>query len=711
MSERYPAHSATLVGAAAVCGAAGTLDGFVAALRAGSAPATVVAAIALCTGLWAVAGLAGFFLWSAGWRVSRGPGGWTEQLAEWRDAASNRWATSGSDEDRQFIGKQLATATAFGCWLAGSVILTAHLIENRHGAYLIATASVVGSVALAVGALWLRAALARVTTKLPLLSTRRVLVAASVALASGVLLLTVTQSPLLLSLGVPTWLSLALTALAAAAFGPRIARRVPRPAAALVAVVGIATALTLAGATSSAARSAVVTRSTGAGVLLAQLQSLTDFDHDGAAYLPAFEDCGPFDPEIGPLVSEKAVDGIDSNCDGEDAPPQGLALEWPATGAVQLPGDKPDLVLITVDAWRADSTGFTGGTHEATPNLDAFAKQGVVFANAWSQDSGTAPALWSLMAGKTPFQTRLEYSKRFPPPLAADQPTLAEQLTSGGYRTTARLCGEMFGKKHWGIDRGFADFREVCGKRQGPLAASTVVEAQRALRALRAQKQPFFLWVHVFDPHRPYVDHADLNRPNSPWGRYLEEVEYVDRSLVPLLEELRNGPRRTVVAITADHGENFGQHGNDAHARTLYREVTHVPLVMWGTGISPERHESPVAVSDVNPTFLALAHLPTGESTMTSQATVLYGAKPAADRLVFQENSYSRPRRHVKGLVGRGHHLIYDMTNSTWELYDLVADHEEKHDLVGTGLPIENELRATMRRFVQTTRLPAQLIE
>jgi uncharacterized sulfatase len=115
-------------------------------------------------------------------------------------------------------------------------------------------------------------------------------------------------------------------------------------------------------------------------------------------------------------------------------------------------------------------------------------------------------------------------------------------------------------------------------------------------------------------------------------------------------------------------------------------------------------------VHDIAPTWLDLAGLPIPEEmTARSLGRVLLGEPAPSQRLVFQENSYSRPRRDAKGVIRGPYHFILDVTNGASELYDMEADPLEKNNLVGRGLPAEHELRSAIRAFLPSTHVPAQL--
>ena len=181
--------------------------------------------------------------------------------------------------------------------------------------------------------------------------------------------------------------------------------------------------------------------------------------------------------------------------------------------------------------------------------------------------------------------------------------------------------------------------------------------------------------------------------------------------LLDALDEVAKDYDRPLFTIfSADHGENFDEHGSDPHARNLYRIVTQVPKLVHGPGIEPGRIDPPVALNDVYPTVLDLAGIDIPQaSTMVSQVPVYYGAEPDEDRMVFQENSYSRPRRHTRAVVWRRYHYIMDLTTNSNELYDYVDDPIERNNLIGTGLIEERIMRQALVRFLQTSTIPEGL--
>ena len=486
-------------------------------------------------------------------------------------------------------------------------------------------------------------------------------------------------------------------------------RRISLPIWTILPVVALTAGLIVVGSGNSQVRSGLPEYGLTSRYLHATLLKLSDFDGDRFASAPFGRDCGPFDAGINPAQRENPGNGIDENCDGLD---ELLTVSiFPEHGTQLTVTEQPNLILVTVDSLRADHLGFMGYELDTTPQLDRIAEQAAVFTRAYSQDSGTGPSFWSLMNGKTPFQVTLSDSHPFPPVIGPEETTLAEHLTEAGYATRAVLCGYVFNDRRWNIRRGFDEYLEVCGRRQEFLAADTADRAIAVLEETGEGEAPFFMWVHFYDPHHDYADHPGSDFGTDTIATYDEEIRYTQEHLARFVDEARQTTGRdTYIAISADHGENFNEHGRAPHARNLYINVTHVPLLLLGPSIQPSRLESPVALNDVFPTFLELAgvQIPS-ETTHGSLVGAMNGEPVNQNRYVFQENSYSRPRRDVKAVIWDQYHLLLDLTQDSVELYDIVADPAETDNLVGRGLEVESQLLEVLQAFLQTTNTPDEL--
>lgn len=382
--------------------------------------------------------------------------------------------------------------------------------------------------------------------------------------------------------------------------------------------------------------------------------------------------------------------------------------------------------MVVVDTLRADALGVHGSP-VPTPVMDGLAQAGVRFETALAPAPETAPSQATLFTGQDPLRHGVTRNGRSLPDGAE---TLAEVLKSQGFATAAFVSSFVLDSR-FGWDQGFDlyDARfEWSGSKirlervpgtvglwdgfriDGGFDRDAVATTIAARDWLRAAPEPFFLFVHYFDPHDPYeppphaaaatatapidLSHRSfLDYPPAEIERhiraYLGEVQHVDHAIGQLLLPLRvrGLEDRTLVVLTADHGEGLGQHGWMHHAVHLYREQVRVPLVFVMPGLpSGASVATPVALHEVAPTVLDLLGVPIPDSfTGHSLASaVRRGAEPEA-RPVFGYRarrtgaSFATERWSVRTERMR---YIRD-ADGTIELYDLDADPFELHDLSG----------------------------
>ena len=289
-----------------------------------------------------------------------------------------------------------------------------------------------------------------------------------------------------------------------------------------------------------------------------------------------------------------------------------------STPAPPPPGPH-DVVLVTIDTLRADHVGAYGYHRDTTPGLDRIARDGVRFANAASVSSWTMPAHASILTGLEPAEHGLQTSLNALPESAR---TLGEILGDAGYET-AGFVSHVYMTERYGFGAGLAHFDDTAAKRapQTPVSQTVVDRVLAWLdgRRSRGDERPFFLWVHLFDPHwdyipppphdtafdadyegtidgkyrslAPFIKEGPYYDPNAVLAtRDLEhllalydgEIAYTDAQLQRLWRRLEDDGTlsRTVIAIASDHGEEFMEHGSlEGHQWTLYDEVVMVPLV------------------------------------------------------------------------------------------------------------------------------------
>jgi HEAT repeat protein len=325
------------------------------------------------------------------------------------------------------------------------------------------------------------------------------------------------------------------------------------------------------------------------------------------------------------------------------------------------------VLLVTIDALRADRVFArkTDGSPLA-PTIASLALQGVHFARAYAQAPHSSYSIASLHTGEYLHETVS---------LGQGQPldTIADVLARAGYRTAALYTngiffteGERLGayREH---DFGFhrADHTDRRADDQCEAAMREIDET------VRLGEPPSFLWVHFFDTHEPYGGEGSTARE-----RYDSAVSHVDAALARLLSHARARLRNPlVVAIAADHGEEFGEHGGVYHGSTLYEEQVRVPLVVVAPGLPTRRVETAVELVDTAETLLALVAVP--------RATTMRGRDLRG--LAFGEDREARSifsAVNTKTMVLAGHEkLIADLRYGTNELFDLALDPNERENL------------------------------
>ncbi|MDQ3171890.1 MAG: sulfatase, partial [Acidobacteriota bacterium] len=212
------------------------------------------------------------------------------------------------------------------------------------------------------------------------------------------------------------------------------------------------------------------------------------------------------------------------------------------------------MLLVTIDTLRADRLGAYGYKAARTPVLDALAARGVRFADATAHVPLTHPSHAAIMTGRYPGAFGIKLNAMTP--LPADAVTMAERFRAAGYATGA-VVGSVILDEAYGMSQGFESYDDRIATPSGDYALSTLQRragevTDRALAWLKGRQEPWFLWVHYYDPHLPYD--APQTTPAMA-NAYDREVAYVDQQLGRLLQGLDTA--RTLVAVTSDHGEGL----------------------------------------------------------------------------------------------------------------------------------------------------------
>src|ERR1700680_1162639 len=335
-----------------------------------------------------------------------------------------------------------------------------------------------------------------------------------------------------------------------------------------------------------------------------------------------------------------------------------VAAQRPKAPLRRSPSQHPNVILITLDTTRADRMGFLGSKRGLTPNLDAMARQGIVFTRAYSHVPLTTASHATILTGTYP---QFNHVNDFGVPLSPKLPYLPDLLHQHGYQTGAfvgSLILDPLDGTAPGFDRGFDVYDAgVPRPRHGADRYKTVerraeVVVNHALGWLsQAANKPVFLWVHLYDAHDPYA-------PPSPYQErfasqpYDGEIAYADACVGKLLDALRKHGLydETLIAVMADHGESLGAHGESTHGVFLYDETLHVPLLIKLplNRAAGRRVETRAGLVDVAPTILGAAGVtppaemqgqsllepkaavdPNGSATVSSHAVASQEDRPA----------------------------------------------------------------------------------
>jgi arylsulfatase A-like enzyme/tetratricopeptide (TPR) repeat protein len=381
-------------------------------------------------------------------------------------------------------------------------------------------------------------------------------------------------------------------------------------------------------------------------------------------------------------------------CGGDRSPePPPPASE---TGGGPFELEDLNVILITIDTLRSDRVSCYGPGRVETPVMDGFAREGVRFSNASSTVPFTLPAHTSILTGLYPPGHGVRENVGYT--VDDELTTLAEALSTGGWSTAAFVSAFVLDSR-WGIAQGFdryfddfdlSTFDEAPNlsavQRSGDL---TIAEAERWLDE-RNEAAPFFLWLHLYDPHDPYTPPEPyLSRhPNRP---YDGEVAYTDALLGGFRRSLeeRGLLEDSLVVLTSDHGEGLGDHGESSHGFFIYDSTIHVPLIIRPPGGAAGGGVVDTAVSHVDlfPTILDVVGIePPQPVHGRSLLPLMKGQEAGWDREVYAESLY--PLLHygwapLRSVRTDRHKLI---SAPRPEVYDLRVDPKETRDL-SSGRP------------------------
>jgi arylsulfatase A-like enzyme len=407
-------------------------------------------------------------------------------------------------------------------------------------------------------------------------------------------------------------------------------------------------------------------------------------------------------------------------------PALGLAVSLAAAaagGGCDRPGSgpPPNVLLVTLDTTRADRLGCYGYARATSPHLDALAAESILFVRALATSSWTLPSHASLFTGKFP----TSHGARLDPDgplvladaiaapaeirargLAPGEATLAQRLAEAGWATAAVVGGPWL-LRPFGLAKGFAVYDDAGITDQGGRRADAVTDA--ALRWLDAPREgPFFLFLNYFDPHFPYDPPEPFAsafmmrgiRPDPSWRPHFEalydaEILFMDAHVGRLLEGLRARGLwdATLIAVTSDHGELLGEHGEWGHRRSLHEELLRIPLLVKPAGPPRpgRRDESPVQILDLHALILEAAGLPLPEDAQGQ-------APPRVRHPILAEVTQTDATGAVESwqALWEGRFKTLRSSAGHRQLFDLEADPGERANLLEGDRAREREAMARL---------------
>jgi len=387
--------------------------------------------------------------------------------------------------------------------------------------------------------------------------------------------------------------------------------------------------------------------------------------------------------------------------------------------ALGAAGERPNVILITLDTTRADRMGFLGSTRGLTPNLDGLAKQGIVFPRAYSQVPLTSPSHITILTGTYP---QFNHVNDFGMPLAKTLPYLPQILHDRGYRTAAFVGSVILDPKSGavpGFDRGFDTYdarfetQQAGGDRYQSLEHRAADVVNAALQWLKDHPRgPCFLWIHLFDPHAPY-DPPEPFKTKFTANPYDGEIAYTDAAVGTLLDQLRAHKLfdGTLIAVMADHGEAFGEHGERSHGIFLYDETIHVPLLfkMPAKQFAGTRVEARASLVDVVPTILQTLGFLVPKTVQGRSLVSLMRPAPGAmlksnsERPSYAETDYPYRDFGWSSLRSLRTDKYLFVEAPRKELYDQTADPQAAHDLSSSAPAIAQTLSGRLQDFRKKT--------
>src|SRR3989338_757223 len=394
------------------------------------------------------------------------------------------------------------------------------------------------------------------------------------------------------------------------------------------------------------------------------------------------------------------------------------------------------VILITIDTLRADHLSCYGYRRNTSPNIDNISKEGVFFQNAVASSSFTPPSMATIFTSKYPSSHGVKHgvfkkNKVFNQEVLSDSiQTLAEILKENGYATYGFHTNPHLSKE-FGFAQGFDFFNQF-----------TFYDALELNSEILRNKDKiksggkYFLWVHYFDPHWPYLkrtpwikkyssfksdkeDETEYADPPEKFSnaknlknnrellsyiiaRYDSEINFVDRYVGELLQFFKP-EKNTLVIITSDHGEEFFEHDEFTHGHQLYEESIKVPLIIYAPSKFPAgvKIREQVGIIDIMPTILDILKIKSRQKLSGESLLPLISGNKKEERILYSE--LARGGKDSVSARFKNWKYIYDVKENKDELYDLNSDHGERDNIASVNEMIVKDFQSKVKGLLSSS--------
>jgi len=430
-------------------------------------------------------------------------------------------------------------------------------------------------------------------------------------------------------------------------------------------------------------------------------------------------------------IAAVALAGLQCGCSGgkrETSPPSTSrptkrAASPAAMEKIRAGAEETNLIVIVLDAARADHCGAYGYQRDTTPNIDALFAESIVFEQAYTQAPNTKASIASLFTSQSPTTHGVIGMTVALPP---STPTLPQVLSENGFRTVC-LSANPFLSSEFGFERGFDEFQDVFREVNLPANELGSVPAELLGKAATSwfqehAEERFFVYLHFLEPHDPYTPPEPFasryrgdTRLTKMMAAYDGNLAYVDSVVGEVLSALeRLGlVDKSVIVLMSDHGEAFGEHGRLLHSDTIYEETAHIPLAIYlreACGVAPGQRSGIISTIDLMPTLLDMFRIeppPTmqGRSELGLLASEGSGQRRYAvgrSRGLDNSGGVKRPEEVIYALNTEQHTLMLGNKGERVELYDRERDPGQKENIADENEKLVAEIMGSFEEWAET---------